>query len=72
MAQLAVGSVFVIPLWLTRLRQAPGLSGENIKGLAPIAFCHMMSHVCAVIGLGGETSAGVCVSVPVATWHWLG
>ncbi|CAM9809152.1 unnamed protein product [Chrysoparadoxa australica] len=37
---------------LQGLRKAPKLTGENIKNLSPIAFCHMMSHVCAVIGLG--------------------
>ncbi|CAM9382710.1 unnamed protein product [Choristocarpus tenellus] len=50
--QLVVGSLFVLPLWGLRLRKAPGLSMQNIKTLSPIALCHMLSHVCAVIGLG--------------------
>lgn len=52
-AQLVVGSVFVLPLWFLKLREAPGLTMENVKSLSPIALCHMLSHVCAVIGLGG-------------------
>eukprot|EP00904_Undaria_pinnatifida_P006014 jgi/Undpi1/2542/HiC_scaffold_13.g05921.m1 len=51
-AQLVVGSIFVLPLWFLKLREAPGLTMENVKGLSPIALCHMLSHVCAVIGLG--------------------
>lgn len=54
-AQLVVGSIFVLPLWLFRLRQAPGLTVENIEGLTLVAFCHMCSHVTAVIGLGGTS-----------------
>lgn len=52
--QLIVGSIFVLPLWVLKLREAPGLSMTNVKGLSPIAACHMLSHVCAVIGLGGK------------------
>ncbi|CAN0129178.1 unnamed protein product [Scytosiphon promiscuus] len=51
-AQLVVGSIFVVPLWVLKLREAPGLNMTNVKGLSPIAMCHMLSHVCAVIGLG--------------------
>lgn len=51
--QLVVGSIFVLPLWMLKLRDAPGLTMANVKGLSPIAACHMLSHVCAVIGLGG-------------------
>ncbi|CAN0357935.1 unnamed protein product, partial [Hapterophycus canaliculatus] len=51
-AQLVVGSIFVLPLWILKLREAPGLTMTNVKGLSPIAMCHMLSHVCAVIGLG--------------------
>eukprot|EP00752_Nemacystus_decipiens_P001588 g1549.t1 len=50
--QLVVGSIFVLPLWMLKLREAPGLTMANVKGLSPIATCHMLSHVCAVIGLG--------------------
>ncbi|CAM9965560.1 unnamed protein product [Ectocarpus sp. 6 AP-2014] len=50
--QLIVGSIFVLPLWMLKLRDAPGLTMANVKGLSPIATCHMLSHVCAVIGLG--------------------
>eukprot|EP00903_Cladosiphon_okamuranus_P013807 g12850.t1 len=50
--QLVVGSIFVLPVWMLKLRDAPGLNMDNVKGLSPIAACHMLSHVCAVIGLG--------------------
>lgn len=58
-AQLVVGSIFALPLWLLRLRQAPGLTEDNIEGLKSIAFCHMISHVSAVIGLGGKVFEGM-------------
>eukprot|EP00752_Nemacystus_decipiens_P014548 g12957.t1 len=55
-AQLAIGSVFVLTLWMIKLRNAPRLSTANIKALSPIAACHMLSHACAHIGLGAVAS----------------
>lgn len=55
MTQLVVGSVFVIPLWLFKLRETPVLSRDNVNGLLPIGACHMLSHLMAVIGLGGQS-----------------
>eukprot|EP00752_Nemacystus_decipiens_P001595 g1555.t1 len=50
--QIVVGFIFVLPLWILKLRDAPGLTMANVKALSPIAACHTLSSVCAVIGLG--------------------
>eukprot|EP00903_Cladosiphon_okamuranus_P018602 g17123.t1 len=60
-AQLAVGSIFVLPLWVLRLHDAPGLNMTGIIHLSPIAACHMLSHVCTLVGLGGGTATFVAV-----------
>lgn len=49
--QLAVGAVYVSLIWATGIRKAPKLSGANIKAIAPLAFLHTASHICAVVGL---------------------
>jgi solute carrier family 35 protein E1 len=49
---LFVGSAFVMPLWLTGLRKKPILTGEAIKTLLPIAFCHSIGHIGAVVSAG--------------------
>jgi len=46
---LLTGSLFVIPLWLTGIRKPPKLSGSAMMTLAPIAFCHSLGHVGAVV-----------------------
>lgn len=46
---LLTGSLFVIPLWLTGIRKPPKLSGAAMLTLAPIAFCHSLGHVGAVV-----------------------
>jgi solute carrier family 35 protein E1 len=50
--QLLVGSLYVLPLWLTGLRKAPKLSMQELKTVMPMGFCHMASHLAAVISLG--------------------
>ena len=49
---LFVGTAFVMPLWLTGLRKAPILSKEAIMTLLPIAFCHSIGHIGAVVSAG--------------------
>ena len=46
---LLTGALFVIPLWLTGIRKPPKLSGAAMLTLAPIAFCHSLGHVGAVV-----------------------
>ena len=49
---LFVGSAFVMPLWLTGIRKPPKLSADAIKTLLPIAFCHSIGHIGAVVSAG--------------------
>ena len=49
---LFVGTAFVMPLWLSGLRKAPRLSADAIKTLLPIAFCHSIGHIGAVVSAG--------------------
>jgi len=68
--QMAAGTFYFIPLWLSGLRAAPKLSKEEIKKLFPIALCHTGVHIGAVIALGaGAVSFAhiVKASEPVAT-----
>jgi len=51
-ASLAVGTMFVLPLWLTGIRKPPKLSGAAIRTLMPIAFCHSIGHIGAVVSAG--------------------
>ena len=46
---LFVGSAFVMPLWLTGIRKAPILNKDAIMTLLPIAFCHSIGHIAAVV-----------------------
>jgi len=49
---LFVGSAFVMPLWLTRLRKPPKLTGDAVRTLLPIAFFHAIGHIGAVVSAG--------------------
>merc|ERR1719240_98278 len=49
---LFVGTAFVMPLWLTGIRKPPKLSGDAIRTLLPIAFCHSIGHIGAVVSAG--------------------
>jgi len=51
-ASLAVGSSFVSFLWMTGLRKPPKLSAAAVMTLAPIAFCHSIGHIGAVVSAG--------------------
>ena len=57
-AQLVVGTIYVLPLWILRIRDAPRLTMDNAKGLIPIAMCHVLSLVCVTASLGGTLSVG--------------
>lgn len=50
--QLAVGVLYVVPLWLLRIRQAPHIPLEDIKLLLPVAAAHTVGHVATVVSLG--------------------
>ena len=48
-ATLGVGCVYVLALWLSRLRPAPKLNGAALRTLVPIAMCHAVGHLSAVL-----------------------
>mmetsp|Transcript_31065 Transcript_31065/g.29662 ORF Transcript_31065/g.29662 Transcript_31065/m.29662 type:complete len:373 (+) Transcript_31065:111-1229(+) len=50
--QLALGLLYVLPLWGLGLRKGPILNTEEIKTLVPIAVLHSLTHLGAVISLG--------------------
>ena len=50
--QLFVGIPYCFALWLTGVRKAPKLSGDNVKTLFPVSLGHLGTHIGAVISLG--------------------
>lgn len=50
--QLAVGCLYVLPLWALRLRKAPKVSNAALKTLLPISIAHVVGHVSTVVSLG--------------------
>ncbi len=48
-ASLAVGSLFVTFLWATGIRKPPRLTREATRTYLPIAFCHSIGHIGAVV-----------------------
>jgi solute carrier family 35 protein E1 len=58
-AQLIVGALWVIPLWLLGLRKAPKMTLDNWKELAPIGLWSAGAHGGSVVALGaGAVSFG--------------
>lgn len=51
-AQLGAGILYILPVWLLRLRAAPRINRDHIKNLTGIATCHTLGHVMTVISLG--------------------
>jgi len=61
-AQLFVGVLFVIPLWLTGARKAPNLTMDNWKELSPVGLWASLAHAFSVLALGaGAVSFGQIV-----------
>lgn len=50
--QLLIGVLYVVPLWLLRLRKAPVVPKEALKAMVPISIGHMVGHVSTVVSLG--------------------
>jgi len=50
--QLAVGILYVVPLWATGIRKAPELTTDEVKTLLPVALMHTLTHIGAVVSLG--------------------
>lgn len=61
-AQLFVGVLFVIPLWLTGARKAPSMTMDNWKELSPVGLWASLAHAFSVLALGaGAVSFGQIV-----------
>lgn len=61
-AQLLVGAMLVMPLWLTGLRRAPELTVDNWKELAPVGLWASLSHAFSVLSMAvGAVSFGQIV-----------
>ena len=50
--QLAIGILYVVPKWELNKANAPVLTNEEIKNLLPVAICHLLTHVGAIVSLG--------------------
>ncbi|GJQ12444.1 hypothetical protein GpartN1_g4235.t1 [Galdieria partita] len=50
--QLAVGVLYVVPLWLFHIRKAPYIQLDDIKRLLPVAAAHTVGHISTVVSLG--------------------
>lgn len=61
-AQLLVGALFVLPMWLTGLRAKPSMTMENWKEIAPVGLWASLAHAFSVLALGaGAVSFGQIV-----------
>lgn len=50
--QLVIGLFYVFPVWALGLRKSPELSNADIKTLIPVAICHSLTHLGAIVSLG--------------------
>ena len=50
--QLFMGLFYVIPVWKLGIRKQPELTASELKKLIPVAVCHLLTHVGAIISLG--------------------
>mmetsp|Transcript_1271 Transcript_1271/g.3713 ORF Transcript_1271/g.3713 Transcript_1271/m.3713 type:complete len:383 (-) Transcript_1271:2631-3779(-) len=50
--QLAIGAVYALLVWATRLRKMPNINKDLIKSLVPVAIFHNIGHVSTVVSLG--------------------
>jgi len=61
-AQLLVGALFVLPMWLTGLRTKPNMTIDNWKELSPVGLWASLAHAFSVLALGaGAVSFGQIV-----------
>lgn len=70
-AQLLVGTLYAIPLWLSGTRSLPRLTQEDYKLLLPIAALNAFGHTSAVIAMfekgGGSFTHVIKASEPVVS-----
>lgn len=70
-AQLLVGLIYAIPLWLFKLRKLPNISKDDIITLLPIAFLNALGHTATVIATfekgGGSFTHVIKAAEPVVS-----
>ncbi len=70
-AQLAVGLIYAIPLWILKLRDPPKLTFNDILRVFPIALLNASGHACAVNAMftkgGGSFTHVIKASEPVVS-----
>lgn len=69
--QLIIGLVYVIPLWLLRIRKLPKLTFSDIINLLPIVSLNAIGHTAAVVAMfekgGGSFTHVIKSSEPVVS-----
>jgi len=67
--QLTIGLIYVVPLWLLRIRKVPKLTFTDIFNLLPIVSLNAIGHAAAVIAMfekgGGSFTHVIKSSEPV-------
>jgi solute carrier family 35 protein E1 len=70
-AQLAVGLIYAIPLWILGIRRFPKISVGDFFRLLPIAVLNAAGHCCAVFAMfqkgGGSFTHVIKASEPVVS-----
>jgi drug/metabolite transporter (DMT)-like permease len=70
-AQLGVGLVYFIPLWILGVRKLPKITFDDFLLLLPIALLNVGGHACAVIAMfevgGGSFTHVIKASEPVVS-----
>jgi solute carrier family 35 protein E1 len=69
--QLIMGLIYVVPLWLLRIRKLPNLTFTDIFNLLPIVSLNAIGHTSAVIAMfekgGGSFTHVIKASEPVVS-----
>lgn len=50
--QLGVGAIYILLLWLTRIRKAPTIARKDGQILSVLSAFHAVSHITAITSLG--------------------
>ena len=70
-AQLAIGLLYVVPVYALKIREIPQLTMEDVVKLLPIAAMNAVGHVSAVVAMfekgGGSFTHVIKASEPVVS-----
>lgn len=50
-AQLAIGLLYIIPVWMFKFRKTPVLTTDELTNLVPVTILHLLTHLGAVVSL---------------------